>query len=90
MSVGTDMLCGTQNNGVAWVRWCSVEMLLEAAGVLIVTVPGLRSSVCYIEGQRVCLVRDGLPSPARREALEWAFGEACADREVYVPSDDPW
>lgn len=59
-----------------WGRY-ELEQLLETVGVTVVEVPGLRDSVCYVEDQRVGLIRKNLPTPLRAAALEWLFQEAC-------------
>lgn len=52
--------------------------LVEALGVTVVEVPGLKDTVCLVRDQWVALIRPGLDDQTRDWAADWLFQEAAS------------
>jgi hypothetical protein len=61
--------------------------LLAALGVVVVEVPDLPDEGCWVDSQRVALIRSGLDDETREWILDWMVQRAC--REAVAAGVEP-
>lgn len=61
--------------------------LLAALGVVVVEVPDLPDESCWVNSQRVALIRSGLDDETREWVLDWVVQRAC--REAVAAAVEP-
>ena len=56
-----------------------MDQVLDALGVIVVEVPGLRAEVAYVRDQGVGLIRAGLDDERHAGALDWLVTACCRE-----------